>query len=165
MGNTFFIILGVLIMAWYNPFSWGEKAADNILDKDKGLAVKFGGFVNDLHYSDAEKAENNLTVIEFALKRLKALEPFKVTQRIIAFATLLMWIIVGINVCVAIWVHAITKKVSVIDGVEVVTSIDARTDFLTFAMSDYVFWPVISVFTLYCGGGVARYFRSDAKKD
>ncbi len=152
-------------MSWYNPFSWGEKAADNVLDKDTGLAVKFGGFVNDLHYSDAEKAENNLTVIEFALQRLKSLEPFKIVQRIIAFATLFMWVIVGINVCVSIWVYAITKEIKIIGGIEVVTGIDARTDFMAFAMSDYVFWPVICVFTLYCGGGVARYFRRDNKSD
>jgi len=62
-------------MAWYNPLTWGEKASDNILDKDTGLAVKFGGFVNDLHYSDAEKAENNLTVTQFALDRLKLFHP------------------------------------------------------------------------------------------
>lgn len=33
------------------------KATDNLLDKDKGLLVRVGGFINDLHYSEAEKAE------------------------------------------------------------------------------------------------------------
>ncbi len=139
-------------MAWYNPLSWGEKAADNVLDKENGIAVQFGGFINDLHYSDAEKAKDNLTVVEFALQRLRALEPFKIVQRIIAFATLFGWLFVLINLCVAIWVNAIYK-------------IDARTDFMALAMSDYVFWPVICVFTLYCGGGVTRYFRTDKKND
>lgn len=157
-------------MSWYNPLNWGEKAADNVLDKDNGLATQFGGFINDLHYSDSEKAANNLIVVEFALQRLKALEPFKIVQRIIAFATLFMWATVGLNVLVAIWVNAITHK-SVTECNEVnicvttITGIDARTDLLTFAMSDYVFWPVICVFTLYCGGGVARYFRQDRKQD
>ena len=152
-------------MAWYDPLSWGEKAAENVLDKEKGIAVQFGGFVNNLHYSDAEKANNNLTLTEFALKRLALLEPFKIVQRIIAACTLFLWLLVGINLCVAIWVHAVTKKITIIDGVQVITSIDARTDFMALAMSDYVFWPVICVFTLYCGGGVARYFRKDEKKD
>tara|TARA_Y100001938_G_scaffold151203_1_gene247419 strand:+ start:29635 stop:30093 length:459 start_codon:yes stop_codon:yes gene_type:complete len=152
-------------MSWWNPLSWGDKAADNVLDKDKGLAVKFGGFVNDLHYSDAEKAKDNQTVIEFAMQRLKLLEPFKIVQRVIAGATLFLWLFVGLNVCVSIWVHAATKEIKIIDGKEVVTSIDARTDFLEFAFSDYVFWPVICVFTLYCGGGVARYFRKDNQTD
>jgi len=138
-------------MAWYNPLSWGEKAAENVLDKKNGIAVKFGGFVNNLHYSEAEKAGNNLTLTEFALKRLALLEPFKIVQRIIAATTLFMWVFVGLNLCVAIWVNAIYK-------------IDARTDFMALAMSDYIFWPVICVFTLYCGGGVARYFRKDENK-
>jgi len=157
-------------MAWYNPLTWGEKASDNILDKDTGLAVKFGGFVNDLHYSDAEKAENNLTVTQFALDRLKLLTPFKIVQRVIAACTLFLWLFVGMNLCVAIWVYAITKKVTTVcnklnECTEVITAIDARTDFMAFAMSDYVFWPVICVFTLYCGGGVARYFRKDNQVD
>ena len=157
-------------MSWFNPFSWGDKAVDNIIDKDNGLAVQFGGFVNNLHYSDAEKAQNNLTVIDFALKRLKALEPFKIVQRIIAFATLFFWVFVGINVVVSIWVYAVTKQTVITctsDNIctTVITGIDARTDLMTFAMSDYVFWPVICVFTLYCGGGVARYFRKDSKSD
>lgn len=158
-------------MAWFNPLSWGEKAADNVLDKDTGLAVKFGGFINDLHYSDAEKADTNLTITQFALDRLKLIEPFKIIQRIIAAATLTLWMIVGINVCIAIWVHALTEKTIVLCNelgeqcANVVTSIDARSDFMEFAKSDYVFWPVVCVFTLYCGGGVARYFRKDNQKD
>tara|TARA_R110002096_G_C14575688_1_gene720924 strand:+ start:1329 stop:1748 length:420 start_codon:yes stop_codon:yes gene_type:complete len=139
-------------MSWYNPLSWGEKAADNVLHKKNGLAVQFGGFVNNLHYSDAEKAGNNLKLTDFALKRLSLLEPFKIVQRIIAATTLFMWVFVGLNLCVSIWVNAIY-------------GIDARTDFMALAMSDYIFWPVICVFTLYCGGGVARYFRNDKKKD
>jgi hypothetical protein len=158
-------------MSWFNPLSWGDEAASNILDKEKGLAVKFGSFVNDLSYTDAEKAENNLTITQFALERLKLLEPFKIIQRIMAIATLTLWLIVGLNICVAIWINALTSKASLVcdalksNCTQVVTSIDARTDFLEFAQSDYVFWPVICVFTLYCGGGVARYFRKDNQKD
>ena len=32
-----------------------EKAADNLLDKDKGLLVRVGGFVNDLNLTDEER--------------------------------------------------------------------------------------------------------------
>ena len=32
------------------------KTVDDIMDKDSGLLVKFGGFINDLSYTDAEKA-------------------------------------------------------------------------------------------------------------
>lgn len=159
-------------MSIFNPLTWGDKAAENVLDKKDGLAVKFGGFVNDLHYSDAEKADTNLKITEFALTRLKLLEPFKIVQRIIAASTLFMWLFIGINLAVSIWVYAITKKVEVMCDIQgnncapVVTGgIDARTDFMQLAMSDYVFWPVVCVFTLYCGGGVVRYFRKDNQTD
>ena len=32
------------------------KTVDDIMDSEKGLLVKFGGFINDLTYTDAEKA-------------------------------------------------------------------------------------------------------------
>lgn len=157
-------------MSWYNPTSWGEKAADNVLDKDNGLVTQFGGFVNNLHYSDAEKAENNQVVIKFGLERLKLLEPFKAVQRVLAGATLFFWIFVGVNLVASIWVYALTKETITTCTPKnvcttVITGIDARTDLMALAMSDYVFWPVICVFTLYCGGGVAKYFRRDSKDD
>lgn len=148
-------------MAWYDPSTWGEKTAENIFDKDNGIAVKLGAFINDLHYSDAEKAENNETLKEFALRRLEVLKPFKVVQRIIAGCTLFGWLFVLINLAIAIWVEAITKTVTIVDGVEVITSIDAKSSFWALAQSDFVFWPVVCVFSLYCGGGVLRYFRRD----
>ena len=152
-------------MAWYDPTTWGETSVNNLLDKDNGLATQFGGFVNDLNYSDAEKAKDKLTTIDFAIQRLKVLRPFKVVQRIIAGCTLFGWLFVLINLVIAIWVEAITKVTTTVNGVAVTTSIDARTYLWELAKSDFVFWPVVCVFTLYCGGGVARYFRNDKKKD
>ncbi len=119
-----------------------DKAVDNLLDKDKGLLVRAGGWVNDLQYTDAEKAENQLLVRDWGIKQLDALAPFKIVQRIIAFAVTSLWWLVGINVMVAIWVEAIWPD------------IQARERMLEFAMSDYVFWPVLSVLSLYMGGGV-----------
>ena len=46
-------------MAWYNPFSWGEKLTDNVFDKKEGLLVRVGGWVDDQQYTDQEKAESN----------------------------------------------------------------------------------------------------------
>ena len=34
------------------------KTVDDLMDKDNGVLVKAGGFINDLHYSDAEKARD-----------------------------------------------------------------------------------------------------------
>ena len=46
-------------MAWYNPFSWSDKVVDNVLDKDTGLLVKAGGWINNLSYTEQEKSEDN----------------------------------------------------------------------------------------------------------
>lgn len=46
-------------MAWYNPLNWGEKAADNILDKDKGLLVRVGDWIDGQQHTEQEKAEDN----------------------------------------------------------------------------------------------------------
>jgi hypothetical protein len=48
------------------------KTVDDIMDKDNGLLVKFGGFVNDLHYSDAEKATAMAEVVSGASEFVKS---------------------------------------------------------------------------------------------
>jgi hypothetical protein len=48
------------------------KTVDDIMDSEKGLLVKFGGFVNDLHYSDAEKAAAMADVISGASEFVKS---------------------------------------------------------------------------------------------
>jgi len=119
-----------------------EKAVDSLLDKDKGLLVRAGGWVNDLSYTEAEKAENTLLVKEWGLKQLSALEPFKVVQRIMSFAACFMWLLVGLNVVAAMWVEALHPEIKISESM------------FNFASSDYVFWPVLCVFGLYMSGGV-----------
>lgn len=119
-----------------------DKAVDNLLDKDKGLLVRAGGWVNNMSYTDADKAENQLLVKEWGVKQLEALAPFKIVQRIIAFTVSFLWLLVGINILVGVWVEAFNPELSVVDPL------------LQFAMSDYVFWPVLAVLSLYMGGGV-----------
>lgn len=55
-------------MAWYNPMTWfkSQKTTDDIFDRKDGLLVKVGGFVNDLHFSDAEKARYNAETVKAA---------------------------------------------------------------------------------------------------
>ena len=119
-----------------------DKAVDNLLDKDKGLLVRAGGWVNDLHYSDAEKAESALLVRGWGIKQLEALAPFKIVQRIIAFAVTALWGLVGLNVVLAIWVEALWPDIHVKDAM------------IQFATSEYVFYPTLAVLGLYMGGGV-----------
>lgn len=119
-----------------------DKAVDNMLDKDKGLLVRAGGWVNDLGYTDAERAENNLLVKEWGIRQLEALAPFKVVQRILAFSVCALWILVAINVLAALWVEAFWPHIQISERM------------LQFAFSDLIFWPVLAVLSLYFTGGV-----------
>ena len=136
-------------MSWIGRLFGTEKTIDNIVDKDKGLLTQVGSWVGNMHYTEEERAEANAATRDWGLKQLEALAPFKVVQRVLAFSTCLFWIVVGLNVVGAIWVNAIWE-------------VDVRQDMLAFALSDYVFWPVISVFSLYFTGGV---FESYNKKE
>jgi hypothetical protein len=131
-----------------------DKAIDNLVNKDNGLLVKAGTALGNLHYSDQERAEGNEKTREWGIRQLEALAPFKVVQRILAFAVASLWIFVGINVVVAIWIRAATKKPAMFEGQQIWLSVDAATPLMEFAMSDYVFWPTLVVFGLYFTGGV-----------
>jgi hypothetical protein len=134
-----------------------DKAVDNLLDKDKGLLVRAGSWVGGLNYTKEEQAEGDLKTREWGLRHLEALAPFKIVQRILAFAAAGFWIFVGINVTIAIWIEAITRQQVMFNGQMVWRSVDAATPLKAFATSDYVFWPVIVVFALYFTGGVLPY--------
>ena len=128
-------------MAWFSALFATEKAVENIVDKDNGLLSQVGGWVGGFNYTEEEKAEADAQTREWGFRQLDALAPFKVVQRILAFAVATMWILCGFNVLVAIWLDA-----------TIGTTIKA--DMMAFAMSDYIFWPVCVVFALYFAGGV-----------
>lgn len=155
------------MMGWVGNLFGTEKAVDNLVDKDNGLLVRAGTAIGNLHYSDQEKAESDERTREWGIRLLDALAPFKVVQRIIAFTTLGIWAILSINIIVAYWVRAltttVTRSVNVVNGEEVittvVTSIDAVSGLYEFALTDYVFWPVLAVLSLYTGGGTINSLR------
>jgi len=50
-------------MPWYNPFSWGEKIATDVLDKDNGLLSQVGNWIGNMDLTKEEVIEfNNATV-------------------------------------------------------------------------------------------------------
>lgn len=124
-----------------------EKAINDITDKDNGLLVRAGGWVNDLSYTDAEKAANALEVRKWGLNQLEALAPFKVVQRILAFAISFVWILVAANVLAAIWIEASNPEFLIKEAM------------LSFAFSDFIFWPVTVCYGLYFGGGLIESIR------
>ena len=129
-------------MGWIGKLFGTDKAIDSLVDKDNGLLVRAGGWVDGLSHTDQEKAEHNLLVKEWGVRQLEALAPFKIVQRIIAFAVTFFWIVVGINVLAAIWIEALHPEIKI------------KESMLQFAFSDYVFWPVLAVLGLYFTGGV-----------
>lgn len=128
-----------------------KKTIDNIMDKDNGLLRGFGNWIDDMSHTEAEKAEANAAKREWGIRQLEALAPFKVVQRILAFAATALWIFAGVNVIGAIWYDSVFGT-------------DVTTDMLSFASSDYVFWPVMVVFALYFSGGVVDSFRRNKKE-
>ena len=108
---------------------FSPESANNTIDK-----ITSG--IDSAIYTNQEKAE-------MKIKLLDALAPFKVVQRILAFAAALHWLFAGGNVIVAIWVKAYTEG-----------RIDVVEPLLEYALSDYVLWPTMAVFALYFTGGV-----------
>lgn len=122
-----------------------DKAVDNLLDKDKGLLVRAGGWINDMSYTDAEKAENSLIVRKFGIKQLEALEPFKVMQRIMVTIIVVQWAILFNAIVLAICLRAD----------------DILANLIEFSQSRYAWYPMGAAVTLYLLGGV---WKGGAKK-
>ena len=131
-----------------------DKAINDLVDKDNGILVKAGTALGNLHYSEQEQAQDQGKTREWGLRQLEALAPFKIVQRILAFAVVSFWVFVGINVVAAIWIEAITREAVMFNSQQVWISVNAKTPLLEFAFSDYVFWPVLVVLGLYFTGGV-----------
>ena len=75
-------------MSIFNFFTSKAKIVDDVFDRESGLLVKVGGFLNNLHYSDAEKQidarEHGKNVMEFAKSQLDGETPRSKTRRDLA---------------------------------------------------------------------------------
>ena len=129
-----------------------EKAIENITDKKDGLLTQVGGWIGNFSHTDEEKAEDRAEIRAWGLKQLEALAPFKVVQRILAFSCTFLWIFVGLNVVVALWVEALYPEIKIAEAM------------LDFATSQYVFMPVSLCYILYFGGGAIESLKHRAGK-
>ena len=59
-------------MSWFNPLSWGEKVATDVLDKDNGLLSQVGGWIGGLTLTDQEVAEYNAKTVDSVQDFVKA---------------------------------------------------------------------------------------------
>jgi hypothetical protein len=119
-----------------------DKAVDDILDKDDGLVAKAGEWLGNQQFTEEEKAEHRLKTREWGLKQLEALEPFKVVQRILAFVIIAVWAILALNCVAGLWFDALHPGINLADKM------------LALASNDVIFWPTVSVLSLYFSGGV-----------
>jgi len=134
-------------MSWVGNLFGTASAVDNIVDKDKGLLVRAGTAIGNMHYSDQEKALASQAVKNWGIEFLGALHPFKIVQRVLAFSAMFVFIFMVINLTVAIWIRSVFPE------------IDAVTPFLELAFSDFIFYPITSIFILYTGGGTINTLR------
>jgi len=149
------------MMGWFGRLVGTEKAVNDILDKDNGLLTKFGGWVDDFNYTQEEQAQANADKRAWGIRQLDALAPFKVVQRILAFAATFLWVFMGINTAAAIWVQAFVNKApEEVVIAEVHHFIDLVGPMKAFAMSDFVLWPVLTVYALYFSGGVVESIKN-----
>jgi len=127
------------------------KAVDHLINKDNGLLSQAGGWVGGLSYTDQEKAAGDKETKEWGLRALEALAPFKVVQRILAFASAGLWIFLCLNIVLCIYIDAMTVTSS--PGGDI-RGTNLTEPMFALANSQYVFWPVCVVFALYFAGGV-----------
>ena len=119
-----------------------DKAVDDILDKDDGLVAKAGEWLGNQQFTEEEKAEHRLKTREWGLKQLEALAPFKVVQRILAFVIIGVWAFLALNCVGALWFDAFHPEINL------------ASKMLALASNDVIFWPAVSVLSLYFSGGV-----------
>ena len=134
----------------YGRLFASQKDIEDLTDKDNGLLVKAGSWVGGFNYTDEERAEADKETREWGLRQLDALAPFKVVQRILAFSVAAVWGFAALNVIAAIWVDSSRECLAT----EVPSCVPLVEPMLAFALSDYVFWPVLAVLSLYFTGGV-----------
>jgi len=125
-------------MGWLSSLFVADKAADNLLDKDKGLLVRAGSWIGDLNFTEEEKAENNLLVKKLGIKHLEAMAPFKIMQRIMVSIIVTEWAILFNVIIIAICLKADTILENLVE----------------FSCSQYAWYPMGAAVTLYLLGGV-----------
>lgn len=65
-------MIGKFFMGVKNLLVGTPKVMDDVFDKNEGLLSKAGGFINDLHYSDQEKARDFGKVTDALAKHVES---------------------------------------------------------------------------------------------
>ena len=125
-------------MGWFSSLFAVDKAAENILDKDKGLLTQLGGWVGGFSHTEQEKAEDAKATRQWATDFLTAMAPFKIMQRIMVTIIMVVWAVFAGAMLLAI----------VFDAVDIMQNI------MAFIQTPYMWVPVSGAVGLYLMGGV-----------
>lgn len=118
----------------------------DIFDKDGGLLVKAGGFLNDLHYSDAEKAKDvfkiGLAVTEFVKATLgESTEKSKARREVAS-----LWI--KVQLALILMTAICIPLETFFPGAKMIKS------FFELATCNVMLWGTGSIITFFFGGYV-----------
>lgn len=115
-----------------------DKAIDRTFDVAKGI----GGWIDEQQFTPEEKAEERAGIRKWKLEFLSAMAPFKVVQRIIAFAIMGGWLFLLLTfVGMILFDHV---------------NIDAMKELM---LSNYIVYPTTALVSLYLGGGTIESFK------
>lgn len=127
------------------------KITTDIFDKDGGLLAKAGGFINDLHYSDAEKAGDKfkigMAVTDFVKTTLGESTERSKTRRSLA----ILWVKVQL---------ALVLMVAICIPLDT----EAAMKYFELATCNVMLWGTGSIITFFFGGYVWGTYIKKGKK-
>lgn len=134
--------------------------ATDVFDKNDGILVKAGGFINDLHYSDAEKVQDQFKIGAAVTEHVKACmgestEKSKARRDIAS-----LWIRVQLSL---VLMTAICIPLEIILNA---AKLNMAKSFFELATCNVMLWGSGSVITFFFGGYVwGTYIKKGKKSD
>lgn len=132
-------------MAWYNPLTWGDKIATDVLDKDDGILVKAGEWIGNQDFTEEDRAEHNASIAKgvtsFAVSTLNENTIRSKARREIAY----LWI---------------KSQLSLILMCAITAPFDDElySRYIKIALSDVMTYGTAAIFIFFFGSyGIARY--------
>lgn len=132
-------------MAWLaaikNFVIGAPKVTTDVFDKDNGLLAKAGGFINDLHYSDAEKAKDAFEVGKAVTEHVKATLSESTTRSQTRRELAVLWIKVQLGLIL-------------MTAICIPFKVEMAKKFFEIATCNVMLWGTGSIITFFFGGYV-----------
>ena len=113
----------------------------DVFDKDSGILVKAGGFLNDLHYSDAEKAKDCFRIGEAVTEHVKTTLNESTERSKTRRAIAILWIKVQLALILMVAILIPFKQ-------------KLAMDYFNLATCDIMLWGTGSIIVFFFGGYV-----------